>query len=389
MYNKRFFCKNKLLYLYLFSVDIFSSIFFVRKKQIDIKRLRSRTSEYKLLIANNGHLGDIVLLISAVQELKREYPNISVSLVTGSWNKVLLSECDMFDNVIYFSHWKLNRSCVNFFHKIYITFFSFMTAIRKIIKLKFDIAIDTYHFYPNSALLIFLSGIKYSLGWTSGGYSNLYVKSKVFKLENRNVANYHIDILSELYPKLSYVYNLNPFITKDLTQLDTDVIKKLVPDDYCVIHPGSGDHKKQWSIDKWKKIIHLLAPKYRKLYITGAGVEEDSIAQELCVESNVVILVNKLSLKGFSHVLSHASLLVSLDSFAAHLASQYNVKNVIISTLIHPEILWKPLNDNAYIVRSENLPCSICHFGCSSMNCIRMIKSDDVYNIIVHLIDRD
>ncbi len=367
MKNKKYFCKNKFLYFYLVVSDFLSSFFYIKRKReftLDVN------DSLNVLICNNGHLGDIVILMSAVQSLKISYPNVKVFLLTGSWNKSLLTNSNVFEGLFYYDHWRSNRSDSRFKNKLIRNVISLLKVRNELKNYKFDASIDTYNFYPNSAFLLYICNIPYRLGWKNGGYSGFYNKSINFNMKNKSMALYHIEIISKIFKKLQFDGSIYPIFN--------DLRDQPAHGRYCVIHPGTGDKKKQWDLDKWQGLIHKIHNFYDNIYITGVGDDEYNLATKLKLYPNVYILVNELSISEFSNLLKNASLLLCMDSLAAHLAAPYKTNTIIISTAINYTELWKPLNEKVLIVKDSSLTCSPCISGCETMECIKNISIDDV-----------
>lgn len=374
MFEKKYFVRNKILYFILIFVNwVTLPINFFKKKPTD------QYHTDNILVANNGHYGDIILLTSAVNVLKKQYPDLKIGLITGSWNQKLLEIINIFDDVYFVDHWKVNRSSTPFWNKLWRYWKSFWNTYNQLSKAHYSVAIDTYHFFPNHALLLFLSRLSVRIGYRSGGFENFYTNFIIWKPKNQNIADYHVEIFK------TYFKNL-PQISPFLKPFQDSVLPadKIVNGNYIILHPGAGDHIKFWNIDSWQVLIKILSPRYDNIVITGIGTEEVQIAKKLMVSDKVLNYTNFLSLDEFSALLKDAQAIICLDSFAAHFAAQYNLKTFILSTAINNPYWWKPIHTNCFLI-SHSIDCAPCNFshGCSSMSCIRDIHASEVNNLLI------
>jgi heptosyltransferase-2/heptosyltransferase-3 len=57
----------------------------------------------RILVFRFGHLGDLLHLLPAIDELKRQRPDLRLELVTGPWNRGLAGQFNAFSDVHYFT----------------------------------------------------------------------------------------------------------------------------------------------------------------------------------------------------------------------------------------------------------------------------------------------
>lgn len=57
----------------------------------------------RLIVFRFGHLGDVLHLLPTIEEIQRQRPDVRMELVTGPWNKALLSQLGAFRRVHFFT----------------------------------------------------------------------------------------------------------------------------------------------------------------------------------------------------------------------------------------------------------------------------------------------
>lgn len=154
------------------------------------------------------------------------------------------------------------------------------------------------------------------------------------------------------------------------------VLPKSEPRD-IVIHPGSGDLRKNVPAETWVDVVRLLRKR------TGVAVEvalgpaeaERGGWERLAPEADRLTRCNGLS--ELLAVVSRARLFLGNDSGAAHLAGILGVPTVAVFGPSDPR-LWKPLGPHVQVVQAKTA-CSPCTFGgpiaCGSLECIREISA--------------
>ena len=380
--------KNKLLLFFIKSIDLL--LRFIHKNEQQEKDYFNR-----ILLCNSAHLGDIVLATSLLPIIKNKFPDVKIGFLTGSWSTVILKEHPMVDYIHTVDHWKLNRLKMKKLKKVIHYFKTRKSALIEVKKNKYDIAIDLYSFFPNSALFLYQSKIPTRVGYTSAGFGRLYTHQYFFKEKQQHIIDYSLALLKVLNVKLSDVKReqLHPF----LPQFKADRLKKNIVESksYIVVHPGAGSQVKEWPLENWSQLlIKIISETTNNVVFTGSGEREFNnikkiISQAKCSltfdESRVKDSSNQLSFHQFFNVVAGANTLIGVDSVAGHIASAMEVKKIILLyTGINPSYLWLPLGKAVEICK-YSVSCSPCFLskGCHNMYCINKIQVCDVMNLLL------
>lgn len=341
-YLGQYLVKNPFLFFYLKSVDIcFSFLFFFKKK------LQKNKKYHRILISNIAHMGDCVIATSVLPAIKNKYPHCDIGFLTGSWNKEVIIDHPMVKWVHFVNHPLLDRGQSKILKKIYRFLLNFVRVIQEIKKIKYDAAVDLRPFYPNSIFLLFFTKIPQRIGFSSAGFSAFLTDIYHWKHLKKHISYSYLDLLTslEIYdlsklksylPHLQNYNNGNP---------------KTPQDSFVVFHLFSGDSKKDWDMDKWKKLSHKFLDLGFLIVMTGKGTDQRlKIEKEFNFSDKIINLCDNLNIKGLSEVILHSKLVVSVDTLTGHLAAAFN--KPIIS--IHPDMtnayLWKPNSDYSLVL---------------------------------------
>lgn len=369
----KYFARGIIPYTYLYTVDL------ITKSLLKNERINFDFEPKKILLCNSAHLGDCLLTLTLIPKIKKIYPNIKIGILTGLWNKEIIEIANNIDYVHYVEHWKLNRKNINLVSKFTLYFLTFKNALKEIKKISYDVGIDFYPFFPNSSLLLYLSGIPIRVGFTSGGFGELYTHKVDFVYQKRLIVEYFIELLSIINPEFlkfkakDYIQS----VLKTSEDCKNFLLKKygLTNHGYIIIHPCSGSSIK---IFPNEKIINLISAINKhtsiKIVLTGYGPYEEEYNNKISnVFYNVLNLTSKLSIKDLVCLYNGAKLFIGVDSFAGHLASILGVKNVILYNGVLDSEIWKPIGENSFVVY-PHIDCAPCYKkkGCYNMHCFNL-----------------
>lgn len=117
---------------------------------------------------------------------------------------------------------------------------------------------------------------------------------------------------------------------------------------YCVIHPGSGSLKKNFSVDFFIKTAEYIADTYRiKTHFVLGPVE---IERGMHAKFAGHLIETPKNLFEFEKILANAGLFIGNDSGASHLASALGVKTIALYKTSDPDI-WGTIGKNSCNVK--------------------------------------
>lgn len=381
----RYLVKRLPAYLALRLVD-FCLKLFVRRHAIDRTFENNELGPGKILICNGAHLGDLILSTAIIRPLRTAFPGAKLGFLCGSWARSVLNGNPDLAWIHEVDHWKLNRSAAGRFRKLLRYFQTRRTALAELKAVKYDIAVDLYFFFPNSALLLRQAGIPRRVGYTSGGFGDLYSHARDWEDKDQSIVFYHLDLLKLLPGSgVSTECESSPSIrlySPSLRHAESDrFLRQLTGGgDYLLFHICAGNPVKEWPATCWTAVLRQLADLQLPIIFTGSGTRE-SYAVESVISGIPYChsACNKLEWRGFVSAISGALLVVTADSVAAHVAAAAEVPCIVIGHGINNPHHWRPLSDNAMVLR-HGVPCSPCYRsrGCESMACVRGISAETV-----------
>jgi ADP-heptose:LPS heptosyltransferase len=371
--NGRYLLRSKRAARMIATMDAALSLVPVRKRAPD-NRVR------RILLANWGHLGDVVMTFGVITALRQRYPNVEIGMIVSSWAKAAIKDVNIVDHIHVVDHWWVSRANLTKREKKKRFFKTRDTAICEIRAIGYDIAIDLYPFFPPAHPLFFKARIPVRVGFTSGGFGPLLTHPVSWSDADLPIAEQFRPLLNAWHPYRHFsAMELRPRRLRDTLVPPPPQLTSANP--YIVLHPGAGATYKEWGVDRWHKAIDQIQkawPAYR-IVLTGAGAVEEMVARELHQSfPGLINLVGRVGWEPFVTTIANAKAVVCPDTAAGHVAALFDVPVVSIFTGTNNALQWRPYTDKLNVL-IQPVVCAPCNGpGCTSMMCIRGVMPEDM-----------
>jgi heptosyltransferase II len=339
----------------------------------------------KILVVQTSFLGDTVLTLPLLAEIKRRFPGSKLSLLCTPLGQELLLDYPIVDEIIVDDKKNADRGWIGLWRK------------AKLLRAKrFTLALCPHKSF-RSGLLLFLANIPLRVGFTQSKSSFLF-HVRVNRNAERHDVERTLSILEglgiriddcERAPDLPIAASFEEEVTKRLLMAGVDTSKMLVG-----IHPGSVWATKRWSAEGFARLIGLLKEKYPCEIILFGGPEDAQVVanvQNLC-GGRAVSLVDRISLRELPAALSLCRVVITNDSGPMHIAVARGVPVVAIFCATTPELGFYPYSAKAVVVE-KSLPCRPCSSHGSrrcplgTEDCIRLIGAEEVFHAVGQLLE--
>ena len=262
-----------------------------------------------LLFISSNRLGDAIINIQVLNKFIRQFPNIKVTIVSGSLPMPLYDDySNIFSRMLlvkkkYSSHW--------------------INLYLKLRNQKFDYIID----FRSSPISYFLNS-----------------KNKnIFKmLKNKNIYNL---IHHQFDTDLNYDYSI---------QIRESRLKNINDKNYACIAPFANWMPKEWPLTNFNKCCEILLKLgISKIFVLGS--KEDSKRFQPVNNNNDIRIINKC---GSNHLLDDFALLkkssifIGNDSGMMHLSSIANTPSICLFGPTDDNIYFPKLSEKSHLVRS-------------------------------------
>lgn len=334
----------------------------------------------KILVRGTNWIGDAVMSIPALRELRRIFPDAQITLHTRSWAEGLFRDVDFIDELVTFDkhRWKIKDVYDN------------SQFLRDD---KYDLAV----LLPNSfeaALTSFLTRIPRRIGynkdvrgllltdpiavpeWKNRKHEVFYYLNLIAETErrmlgrdtvDRAIPNTDLDVSDERKAKAK----------QQLADFGADPNKKTV-----ALGVGSTNSRaKRWPAERYAELADRLQTEVDvNVLLVGAASEKDvsNAVAKLC-KQQPVDLTGKTDLAEAVALLSAIDLLISNDMGLAHVAPAVGTATIAIFGPTNSETT-RPFSFNAEVIRKD-VECSPCMLRDCPIDhrCMTRISVDEVF----------
>lgn len=343
--------------------------------------------EYKNILVNAlVNLGDVILMTSALDLIKKNFPDVKITALVKPVVKDALIDNPVVDDVIIFDY----KPRVS-------TFKQMREMVSEIRRRKFDLSIS-FDRKLRPALLTFLACIPKRVG-----------PSKVFDDVKSRVTFLYTDVIkithdlnqtlqAETYQEIvRQFFKIDghgmPQFPRTFSPKANELLNSLEPDKLKIALCVKGTFAlKTWSKEYFAEVVKALANMYdAEFFIVGAPNDKD-YADEVIAGMNVDVknFCGETTLTDLAEIFRRIDLFITVDTGSAHIAATTQVKMITIFGCT-PLERWRPINPNAISLTSNEkcCPCKIQPEECPSYpkpNCLYHVTPDAVIAAVAELI---
>jgi ADP-heptose:LPS heptosyltransferase len=313
-----------------------------------------------VLFIRPGGIGDAVLLLPAVLQLSRYFPQCCIEVLAETRNAAVFALCPAVKRV-----YKYDQP----------------TDLLRVLSRYYDLVIDSEQWHRLSAVVARLIRSRMKIGFATNERSRMFTAPVFYGQQDHEI--------------LSFLRLLKPLGIDNLSvdpapwlQIPPQVnlppeLKLPLDPPFVVLFPGASIVERQWGAEAFAALAERLNEAGYSVVLVGAA--PDVAAGEVIQRRlpGAINLIARTSLLQTAAVLNKAVLLVSGDSGVLHLAAGLGVPTL---SLFGPGIAakWAPVGARHCVI-DHHLDCSPCtQFGTTppcpiGARCITEIGVDEVF----------
>lgn len=318
----------------------------------------------KILFIQTAFLGDAILSLPALEKLKTKFPNSILSVLCIPVTEEVFANSPFVDETIVFD--KKNH------HK---SFFSLIKFAKKIKNKKFD-KIYSAHRSFRTSLLVLLSEVSETIGFSNSSFSFVYKTTVEYNLEHHEVRR-NLDLVS--YPDKVEEWRILPKVRihQNAQKRLSEILIEFKDKKKIVIAPGSVWFTKKYPADKYKKIIEHLMEMGYQIFLVGSKSDNELCESIRNNQSNIINFAGEFSFIETVELLTKCNLLISNDSAPTHMGMCADVPVLTIYCSTVPEFGFYPYNKFSDYISLNDIECKPCgihghkdcplgHFKCAN-----------------------
>lgn len=319
----------------------------------------------KILIIRPGGIGDAVLILPAIRQLKSGLPASKIDVLCEARNYAIFS---LFKEV----------------SRVYLYDRDF--ELFKCLRNRYDAVIDSEQWHRFSAVIAYLTGAAVRIGFDTNERAKLFTHRIPYSHTDYE-ANSFLHLVGPLTGKAAEFKSDEPFVRladEIPAHLTSFVFGK--KDKIIAIFSEATVRQRRWGRDRFIKIAQELSRRGYRVLIFGSKANKRAGREIKKTVPGSIDLTGKISLQDAAALLKVSRLLLSVDSGIMHLAYAVGTPTV---ALFGPssEKKWAPKGKN-HIALNKRLACSPCsRFGylpaCrKNAACISSIDTTEVIKAI-------
>ena len=329
-----------------------------------------------VLVLQTSFLGDTVLTLPLIDEIRRQFPVKRLTLLCQPASRELLHDHPGIDEIIVDDKKKADRG-----------FAGLRAKARALQAQSFTVAL-TPHKSLRSGLMLYWAKIPCRVGFRQSKSWFLFHK-RVDRDPSRHDVERNLSILtafglrvedckSEI--ELPVSAKTQEAVNRKLSGLG--VMEKDLVIGVC---PGSVWPTKRWSIAGFAELIRMIKQRMACAILLFGGAEDALVVEQVQSRSGgaAINLVNQIGLGELPAAISRCALFITNDSGPMHVAVARKIPTVAIFCATTPELGFFPYTEDAIVV-GKSLPCRPCgtHGGrrcpLGHAHCIEQIQAHTV-----------
>jgi ADP-heptose:LPS heptosyltransferase len=349
------------------------------------------TRPHRILLANYGHLGDVVMSTVCLTILQQAWPDVEIGFLIGSWSRPVLEGHPDVARLHIVDHWFMDRGPANRPLKAMRYWSASRRVAGEIRQANYDVAIDLRAYRPNAIPVLWLAGVPVRIGYTSVGFGPLLTHPQQFVFQRRHESAVQSDLLRMLpIPKEcldSPVFRLSPATANATREVDVLLASKgWSGQPFIVIHMAASVPVRDWPTANWQSLTKRLAAEGRRVILTGRGRRDRSLIERVVAglpdnqDGSILNACDKLSFAGLVELIRRAEIVFSVETMAGHIAAAVGTPCVAIYGGMSDPKQWAPRPGPDIRVVTHVVPCWPCfqYNGCAEMSCLRDLPVEDV-----------
>jgi heptosyltransferase II len=346
----------------------------------------------RILIRGTNWVGDAVMSVPAMREIRRLFPDAHIALLVRPWVRDIFAAADFVDEILEYDRNGRHRGPGGF-----------LRLVTDLKRRQFDLAILLQNAFE-AALIAWGARIPKRIGYARDGRSFLLTEACAIDAEVRAVhqAYYYLEILSgagllqrRLWQDKGYPLSINIGVREEDRSAAREILRSsgIQEGDFIVgINPGAYyGEAKRWFPDRFAVVADELARRYKARILLFGAQNDMPVVKEVaaCMKQQSIILAGQTSLGQLMGLIKACDLLITNDSGPMHLAAALDVPQLAIfgST---SEIATGPLSRRARVVKHP-VECNPCFLRkCpTDFRCMKGITAEQVLELAGELIDEN
>ncbi len=336
----------------------------------------------RILVFDPGGLGDMVLLIPFLRNLRKNFPGSRVALLGRAEAGAFILDQGMVDERIPIDMpWGVRLSRWKRHNPISLGWLRFFRELWRLRKQRFDLAFSAgWGGDLRGNLVIWLTGARRRVGYGYGGGEFFLTDVVEPDVSRPHVVNRNLHLLHHMGLALLSRGETLIVSPEDVKRAAVLLEQHSIAKEDLVIgiHPGAGLAVREWGDERFAEVVRSVADRF------GAKIVWFSDpANPRPAPPEVEAISLSLALKQFAAVVSHCHLFLCNDSGPMHVAAGLGIPVVAVFGPQRPEWFGPWGTEHRVVIRND-IWCRPCGGNCiwQEPHCLRLISVENVIQAV-------
>lgn len=304
----------------------------------------------KFLIIQTAFLGDVILTLPMVRELKKKYPESEIDFLCIPETSELLKNNPHISEII--SYDKKNSGVIGLWD-----------LIKKLKNKKYDVLISPHRSF-RSSLISKLSNAKKTISFDNSSFNFLY-DEKVKYNKGLHEIQRDLALLEPIGVKSNKIIKPELYISvQDKRKIDSLFYEHRIKENekFITLAPGSVWFTKRFPEEKFAKLCDLLFAVNIKIFLIG-GKKDKTISdfiQNNSKNRNIINVTGNFSVMESAELIKRSEVLITNDSAPLHIANAVETNVVAIFGATVPAFGFFPIGKKDIVIETNGLSCRPC-----------------------------
>lgn len=341
------------------------------------------SSVRRILIANGGHFGDLVLSTAVIQVVRLAFPGAAVGVLAGSWSRSVFENNPLVNRLHLLDHWYTSRAKLPRWRKALHYASERGRVIEELRGQHYDVALDVRAWFPNFIPVLWSARIPVRVGFNRVGFGPMLTHAGHVTYGDRHELDDQLDLIRLICDKPPQSDAARPALPPSPVEAVQEVETLLGqgPPPFIVLHMGSSTPTRDWPVPKWRELAKHLAGLGYRVVFTGVG-EREQRNIEIATQglTNYVSACDRATWAGLVELVRQAEMVYSTETSVGHVAAAVDTPVVAIYGGTAEPARFKPYGPLCEVVTHEPqcFPCLRKH-GCRPMTCLTQLSVDTVW----------
>ncbi|MGH9946879.1 MAG: lipopolysaccharide heptosyltransferase II [Pyrinomonadaceae bacterium] len=342
----------------------------------------------KIIVRGANWIGDAVMTIPALRELRRLFPDAEIVLHTRPWAEGIFRDAEFIDEIL------MIKSKATGFRET-------AAEAKRLKAMRFDLAVLFTNSFQTAAV-VRLAGIKKRFGYAREGRGILLsdpIKPPKWK-DERHQVYYYLNIVGEIERRFfagESISQTTPEVALSVSETrridareflesnGVDPKKNLI-----AIGAGSTNSEaKRWGEAKFAEIGRRLFDECDAQIVMLGSESETDISDQVAAlgERDFIDLTGATDISMAAAILAEADLFISNDMGLAHLAAAVGTQTIVIFGPTN-ETVTRPFGDKNVLIVREPVECSPCMLRKCPIDhrCMTRISTERVFDLAASML---